>query len=95
MGLSIESYRVTSRQERGRWRSGEFWPSGEGRVVAAEQVTPAMREDPYLSIELEVGMASLTPVRCTGMAKSTGEQCRRDAEPGTEPPRCAQHTEDE
>lgn len=38
----------------------------------------------------EEDATSLTPVRCTGLTKA-GEQCRRDARPGSDPPRCPQH----
>ena len=46
-----ELFKVRSRQERGRWRSGRFF-SRDWVDVAADEMTDAILADPLLEVEL-------------------------------------------
>lgn len=91
-------YRVRARQRAGwpgRHRSGRFFPSAEWTVLADDELTPEMQEDPVLLIEIlppetVIVPDSLTPARCEALTRA-GEQCRRDAQVGAR--FCASHRE--
>lgn len=83
-------YRVKAQQREGwsgRWRSGRFFPASEWTLLADDELTPEMQEDPVLLIEIlppetAIVPESLTLARCEAFT-SRGEQCKRDAVPGS------------